>query len=59
MAKFAYNNAKNSSIGHTTSELNYGYQLSISYKKNVNSLFKSKSADELASELQEVITICE
>ena len=25
MAKFAYNNAKNTSIGHTPFKLNYGY----------------------------------
>ena len=33
MAKFAYNNVKNTNTGYTLFELNYGYYLCISYKK--------------------------
>ena len=33
MAEFAYNNAKNVSIGHTFFELNYGYHPQMSYEK--------------------------
>ena len=36
IAEFAYNNAKNSSIGHTPFELNYGYHSYISFEENTN-----------------------
>ena len=36
MAEFAYNNAKNTSIGHMPFKLNYSYHLYISYKKEVD-----------------------
>ena len=36
MAEFAYNNVKNVSIGHTPFELNCGFHLRASYKKNAD-----------------------
>ena len=36
MAEFAYNNAKNTTIGYTTYELNYGYHFWMLYKKEVD-----------------------
>ncbi len=36
MAKFAYNNAKNASTGHTPFELNRGYHPQASYKEDIN-----------------------
>ena len=51
MAKFAYNNAKNSSTGHTSFKLNYGYHPRDSFKENINPHFQSKSVDELSAEL--------
>ena len=36
MAEFPYNYAKNASIGHTHFELNCGFHLQASYKKDVN-----------------------
>ena len=36
MAKFAYNNVKNASTGHTLFELNYGYLSCISLKEDTN-----------------------
>ena len=36
MAEFAYNNAKNASIGHTPFELNCSYHPRMSYEKNVD-----------------------
>ena len=36
MAEFAYNNAKNASIGHIPFELNCGYHPWMSYKEDVN-----------------------
>ena len=50
-AKFAYNNAKNASIGHTPFKLNCGYYLCISLKENTNPHFWSKIADKLSAEL--------
>ena len=58
MAEFAYNNAKNASTGHMPFELNCGYHPQTSYKEDVNPRFWSKSADELATELRELITVC-
>ena len=58
MAKFAYNNAKNASTGHTSFELNCGYHLRISYEEDVDPCSKSKSADELLAELRELMIIC-
>ena len=36
MAKFAYNNAKNTSIGFMPFELNCGYHPWVSYKENLD-----------------------
>ena len=36
MAEFVYNNTKNTSTGHTPSELNCGFYPRMSYKENVN-----------------------
>ena len=58
MAKFAYNDAKNVSTGHTLFELNCGFQLQASYKKDVNPRSQSKSADKLATKLKKLMTIC-
>lgn len=57
MAKFAYNNAKNGSIRHSSFKLNYGYHPCVFYKKGINLRSKSKSANELLLELQEFMTI--
>ena len=59
MAKFAYNNAKNASTGYTLFELNCGYHLCFSYKENLDPRSKSRTAEELSSELQELIIVCQ
>ena len=59
MAKFAYNNAKNSSIGHTPFKLNCGYHPHVFFEKNTNPRFQSKSADKLSAELQDLMTVCQ
>ena len=51
MAEFAYNNAKNASTGHTSFELNCGYHPRVSYKEDLDLRSKSKTAEELSSEL--------
>ncbi len=58
MAEFAYNNAKNASTGHTPFELNCGFNPRASYKEDVDPRSQSKSADELATELRELMAIC-
>ena len=58
MAKFAYNNAKNASIGHTPFELNCGHHPGISYKEDVNPHSKFKAIDELSNELRELMIVC-
>ena len=57
MAKFAYNNAKTASTGHTSFELNYGYHPRVLFKKNVDPYLKSCSADKLAKELRKLIEV--
>ena len=58
IAEFAYNNSKNASTGHTLFELNYGYHLRMSYKEDVDPRSQSKSADELLTELRELMIVC-
>ena len=58
MAKFAYNNAKNASTGHTPSKLNCSYYSWMSYESDINPRSQSKSADELAAKLRELMTVC-
>lgn len=59
MAKFIYNNAKNTSTSHTSFKLNCSYHLWILYKDDINPCFKSKSIDDLSIELKELIIICQ
>ncbi len=58
MAEFTYNNAKNSSTGHSLFKLNCGYCPKVSFKKNVNSHSKSYFTNKLAKELRKLIEIC-
>ena len=58
MAEFAYNNAKNASFGHTLFELNCGYHVQMSYKKDVDLYSKSKSANKLLAELRKLMIVC-
>ena len=58
MAEFAYNNARNTSTGHTPFELNCGYHPRMSYEEDVDSRSQSKSADELSAELRELMIVC-
>ena len=48
---FAYNNAKNASISQTLFELNCKYHPQVSYKKDLDSSSKSKTAKKLFFEL--------
>ena len=57
MAKFAYNNGKNASIGHTPFELNCGYYLCVSFEKDTNSRLQLKIANKLLTKLQKLMTV--
>ena len=58
MAEFIYNNAKNASTGYTPFELNCGYHPRVSYKEDFDPRSKSRTVEELSSELQELMIIC-
>ena len=58
MAKFAYNNAKNSSTGHMPFELNCDYHPCVSFEEDTDPRSQLKSADGLSAELQDLITVC-
>ena len=58
MAEFAYNNAENASTGHTPFELNCGYHPRVSFEKDTDPRSRSKTAEELSSELRELMTVC-
>ncbi len=58
MAEFTYNNAKNTSTGHTPFELNCDYHPRVSFEEDVDSSSRSRLANELAEELKELMEVC-
>ncbi len=54
MTEFAYDNAKNVSIGHISFELNYNYYLRMSFENEANSHSRSRPTNELAEKLREL-----
>ena len=58
MAEFAYDNAKNTSTGYTPFELNCGFHPRVSYEEDVDPRSRSKTADQLATELQTLMSVC-
>ncbi len=58
MAEFAYNNAKNTSTGHTPFKLNYSYHPRVSFEEDVNPRSRSCSTNELVEILRELIEVC-
>ena len=59
MAEFAYNNAKNASTDYMPFELNCGYHPRVFYEKDLDPRSKSRTAEELSSELRKLITVCQ
>ena len=57
MVEFAYNNAKNTSIGHTPFKLNCDYHPRMLYEEEVDPRSQSKSADELLVERRELMIV--
>lgn len=58
MAKFAYNNAMNTSTDYTSFKLNYDYYPCIFYEKNVKPCYQSKSADVLVNQPRKIMVVC-
>ena len=59
MAEFAYNNAKNASIGYTPFELNCGYHPRVLYKEDFDLRLQSRTSEERSSKLWELMTVCQ
>ena len=59
MTEFAYNNAKNVSIGHTPFDLNRGFNPQVFFKNDVDPCSRSRSANKLVKELKELMNICQ
>ena len=59
MAKLAYNNARNASIGHTSFELNCRYHSRVSYKQDLDPCSKSKTAKKQSFKLQNLMAFCQ
>ena len=57
MAKFAYNNSKNTNINHTFFKLNCSYHPQIFFKNKYNIYFRSFSANKLATKLKKLMNI--
>ena len=49
---------KNTSTGYTPFELNCDFYLRVFYKEDVDPRFRSKTADQLATELQTLMFLC-
>ena len=58
MAEFAYNNAKNASIGHILFKFNCYYHSKVSFKEDVDLHLRFCFANKLAKELGELIEVC-
>ena len=58
MAKFTYNNAKNTNSNYTLFELNYGYHPCGFFEKDTNSRFQLKTVEKLLAELQKLMIVC-
>ncbi len=58
ITEFAYNNAKNTSTGHTPFKLNCGYHPWVSFKENIDPCSRSCSSNKLTKELRELMEVC-
>ena len=57
MAEFAYNNAKNASIGHTPFKLNCSYHFRVFFEEDVDLHSRSCSTNKLVKELKKLIEV--
>lgn len=58
IAKFAYNNIKNVSIGYIPLVFNYLYHLKVFVKDEINLYSKSCFDNKLVDKLKKLIEIC-
>ncbi len=58
IAEFAYNNAKNASTGSIPFKLNCSYHPKVSFEEDVDHRLRSRSANELAEELRQLMEVC-
>ncbi len=58
MAEFAYNNTKNVSTNHIPFKLNCGYHSRVFFEEDIDPCPRSRSTNELAKELRELIEVC-
>lgn len=58
MAKFTYNNAKNSSIDHIPLELNCVFQPIVFYQEDGNPRCKLKAVDKPATKRKVLVSVC-
>ena len=59
IVEFAYNIAKNASIGNMPFELNYGYYFCIFFGEDTNSCSLLKTANKLLAKLYKHMTVCQ
>ena len=59
MAEFAYNNAKNTTTGHTPFKLNCGFHPQVFFVDEIDPCSRSYFANKLAKELRELMDICQ
>ena len=57
MAKFTYNNTKNTSISYIFFKLNCSFHLKVLYNKDLNLCSKSKTPDKLVAKLRKLMTV--
>ncbi len=57
IAEFVYNNAKNTSSGHTPFKLNCGYYSKVSFKEDIDLRLRSCFTNKLVEELRELIEV--
>ena len=58
MAKFAYNNTKNTNTSYISFKLNYDNFFRVLLKENINFYSKSYFINKLTKKLREIIEIC-
>lgn len=57
-AEFAYNNVINTSTCHSRFKFNYSYHSKVSFKENVDSRLRFRSANKLVEELKDLMEVC-
>ena len=58
IAKFIYNNTKNTNFCYILFQLNFNYRFLISYKKDVDFYSKSNLKDKLLAKLRKLMIVC-